>query len=193
MSCADFDWKGFVLGEATAAERTRLESHLAGCASCRGEVDQLRVAMSTLERLPQLEPPRRISFVSDPVLEPSVWRRFWRSGPQLGFAAAAMLSCAILVHAFVGRTPAPTAPAVTSALSQAEVDARIQQEVERRLPASMAGLRKDSDATLERVSEIEKRMQRERLQDQQAVRDSFGYLERQIGLVYRSANQAGGD
>lgn len=192
MTCAGFDWKAYVLDEVAAAERDSYEKHLAACAHCAGEIQELRLTLVALHRLPQLEPPRRISFVSDPVIQPSWWQRFWRSAPQLGFASAGLLSVALVAGAWILR-PVPTSPAPIAQLSQSQIDERVQREVEKRLPVLTAEAQKQNEAALARVAELEKRVQEQRSQDLKDVRESFGYLERQMGTLYRNASQVGGD
>ena len=192
MTCAGFDWKAYVLDEVAAAERDSYEKHLAGCAHCASEIQELRLTLVALRRLPQLEPSRRISFLSDPVIQSSWWQRFWRSAPQLGFASAGLLSVALVAGAWILR-PGPTSPAPISQLTQSQIDERVQQEVEKRLAVLTAEAQKQNEAALARVTELEKRVQEQRSRDLKDVRESFGYLERQMGTLYRNASQVGGD
>jgi hypothetical protein len=196
MTCHEFDWKAFVLDEVSAADREGGERHLAACPRCVETVHQLQLTLATLNRLPQVEPPRRISFVSDPVLAPSWWRRLWYSGPQLGFASAALLSLAILAGSWMVRiAPRETAPSFAGqpAVTDAQLEERIRSEVARRLPALLEQARKENDAALARVLGLEKRLTDQRRQDIRDVRESFGYLERQLGALYRNTSQVGGD
>src|SRR5262245_1841869 len=110
VGCSPFDLRDYFFGELSREDHKAVDRHVASCAGCREEFENLRLAQSTLLSLRDEEPPRRIAFVSDPVFEPSWWRRVWRSGPALGFASAAMLSAAILVHAVAVRPVAATAP-----------------------------------------------------------------------------------
>lgn len=101
MSCSQFDLKSYFLGEPDAAGRGAVEEHLKGCLSCREELDRLRLTRAALASVPDEEMPHRIAFVSDKIFEPRGWARFWGSAPRLGFASAAMLSVAIIIHGFV--------------------------------------------------------------------------------------------
>jgi len=94
------DLKAYVVGEATRQERGLVEDHVRGCQSCREELDRLNLTRSALASLEDEEIPRRIAFVSDRVFEPRWWQTIWRSGPVMGFASAALLAAAILVHGF---------------------------------------------------------------------------------------------
>jgi len=104
MSCANYDWKAYVLNELTANEKLEHEQHLAGCAECREEQESLRVTTVLLARLPQAEPPRRIAFVSDPVMEPKWWQRLVTVGPRWVFASSCVLALAIVAHGYMVKT-----------------------------------------------------------------------------------------
>lgn len=96
-SCSQIDVKDYFFGEAPEAA-----AHVASCSMCTAELDQLRAVRVTLLSVREEELPQRIGFVSDKIFEPSPVRRFfanfWMSGARLGFASAAMLSCALLVY-----------------------------------------------------------------------------------------------
>ncbi len=80
------------------------------------------------------EIPQRIAFVSDKVFEPSPWRRwwagFWNSAARLGFASAAILAVAIVVRP-VSRAPMPAGASPVQAVSEAEIQSRIDAAVTR--------------------------------------------------------------
>jgi hypothetical protein len=94
-------------------------------------LDRLRGTEAVLLSLPDEEIPQRIGFVSDPVFQPSAFRRgweaFWGSAARLGFASAAMLSVALMVFAFVRPTPPASAPA--PAFDRAALDADFSQRM----------------------------------------------------------------
>jgi hypothetical protein len=94
--CQSFNVKDHFFGELPDTA-----NHLAACAECAAELDQLRAVRGALLTLREEEPPQRIGFVSDKIFEPSPLRRFfnsfWLSGARLGFAGAAMLSVSLLV------------------------------------------------------------------------------------------------
>ena len=98
MSCSPFDLKEFFLKELADPQRRQVEAHVKSCEPCREELDRLQLTESALFSLRDEEIPQRIAFVSDPIFEPSPWRRFltdfWGSTARLGFASAAMLSAA---------------------------------------------------------------------------------------------------
>jgi anti-sigma factor RsiW len=142
MNCSQFDLKGYVLGELTAAERSGVEGHLKACRTCGEEMERLRLTSTALASLGDEELPRRIAFVPDGVFEPKSWARWWNSGPRLGFASAAMLSLAILVHGF-------------TTYLQGQRTAELMAEAERRME-----IHRQSDlvAMQETVSMLQKRM-----------------------------------
>jgi len=149
MSCSPFDLKDYFFEELDDAGRKQVEAHVTGCRACRDELQRLRLTGTTLVSLREEEIPRRIAFVSDPVFEPSPWRRwligFWNTPARLGFASAAMLSAALVVFALA--RPAPVAPlpvaqvpAVVTApavqpVSDAAIQARIDQAADRAVAA----------------------------------------------------------
>jgi hypothetical protein len=145
MSCSPFDLKDYYFEELGGAERKQVEAHVTGCRACRDELQRLRLTGTTLLSLREEEIPRRIAFVSDPVFEPSPWRRwwsgFWNTPARLGFGSAALVSAALVVFALA--RPAPVAPVrlavapavvtaqTTPAISDAAIQARIEQAADR--------------------------------------------------------------
>ena len=200
MTCPEFDWKGYVLDELPDPERRRMEEHLQSCAACSQEVEALTLTTAALRRLPAREMPRKISFVSDPIFEPNWWQRFWSSAPRLGFAAAAMLSLAIVVHAFVPRAAAPQAPAPV--VASAGMEQRIQEEVARRLPAAVnAAVNAQVQTRIQpamaefagRLDAYQKQARDQRNADLRDIDAAFTSLQKKVNNVYLSAARYGGD
>ncbi len=85
----------YLLDELGPAERAEVEAYLQTSPAGRAELERLRLTHSALLHLPEEEIPRRIAFVSDPVLEPSLRQRFWRGllggAPRLAMGLAAVL------------------------------------------------------------------------------------------------------
>ncbi|MGD0047659.1 MAG: zf-HC2 domain-containing protein [Bryobacteraceae bacterium] len=149
MSCSPFDLKDYFFDELDGAERKQVEAHVTACRVCRDELNRLRLTGTTLLSLREEEIPRRIAFVSDPIFEPSAWRRwwsgFWNTPARLGFGSAALLSAALVVFALA--RPAPVqpvrlvqGPAVETAqavqpVSDAAMQARIEQAADRAVAA----------------------------------------------------------
>lgn len=128
MSCSQYDWKAYALGELNATERSSAEGHAATCVACREEVAGLRLTLDAMSTLREEDVPRRIAFVSDKVFEPRWWQRLW--SPT--FAAAMLIAAAILVHAFArpGADPAAIEAQVNTAVTKAvaTIEARHEQE-----------------------------------------------------------------
>ena len=144
MSCSPFDLRDYYFKDLAENERRLTEVHVKTCAHCREELDRLRGTETALLALPDEEIPQRIGFVSDPVFQPSAFRRgwdaLWGSAARLGFASAAMLSIALVVLALtrpVPQAPAP-APAITSAVLEAEVSKRVNDAVAKAVAESEA-------------------------------------------------------
>ena len=177
MSCSSADLKGYFLGELSPAERGPVEKHLGACAACREELERLDSTRAALAALAEETPPQRIAFVSDKVFEPRWWQTIWRSGPAMGFASAALLAAAILVHAYAR----PTAASVDTA----RMEQRIEQQVDVRTGAAVtkavaaAEERQDQRIT-QAVATAEKRFD---AQYQRALVDA-----RQMADYYRDQN-----
>jgi len=143
MSCSSVDLKAYFLGELKAGERSGVEKHLAACGDCREEMNRLDATRAALVVLVDEEPPQRIAFVSDKIFEPRwferIWfERIWQSGPVMGFASAAVLATAILVHAYARPPAAPVNTAQTVPAAQMEqMRQRIEQEVSSRVGAEV--------------------------------------------------------
>src|SRR5579862_1364958 len=95
MSCSDYDWKAYALGEIDPGARGQAEAHAAACSSCREQLAGFRLTLDAMSTLRGGEIPKRIAFVSDQGFEPRWYQMFLRPS----FAAAAVLAAAILVHA----------------------------------------------------------------------------------------------
>ncbi len=131
MSCTDFDWKAYALGELDRASANEAKSHAAGCAACREELAGVQLTLAAMNSLRDEEMPRRIAFVSDKVFEPKWYQRLWSPN----FAAACVVAAAILVHAFAGHpaSDAQIQARVDSAVTKAvaDVEARHNEQMTR--------------------------------------------------------------
>jgi anti-sigma factor RsiW len=186
MNCPSVDLKALVFGELAGEELRPVEDHLAHCEDCRLEADRLRMTGAALFALRDEEVPRRIAFVSDKVFEPRWWQRVWRSGPALGFASAALLSGAILVHAFNTRAPVVTPPpADTAAIEQ-----RIGNEVNRRVESAVAASEaRQQRKTVELLAAAERRYEQLRKDDMLAAAANIDLMHKQLTRVYVASNQ----
>jgi hypothetical protein len=201
MNCGDFDPKDLALGEIAGAARQEAEAHVAGCEACKAKAEAARLTVSALRLSADHEIPRRIAFVSDPVFEPSWWQRFWRSGPQAGFASAVIVAGAIVAHGFL----APDAAAGPAAASAA-VERRVSDEVARRLPeavdaavdarvkAVLAELEQRIDSMdRTRMASLERKFDSERRGEMKNLESAFNIIERRLAVIQASAARYGGD
>jgi len=144
MSCSPFDLRDYYFKDLAENERRLTEVHVKTCARCREELDRLRGTETALLTLRDEEIPQRIGFVSDPVFQPSAFRRgweaLWGSAARLGFVSAAMLSAALLVFSLT--RPAPQAgvraPGLDRAALEAEVSKRVNDAVAKAVAESEA-------------------------------------------------------
>jgi len=174
MSCSPFDLRDYYFKDLAENERRLTEVHVKTCAHCREELDRLRGTETALLALPDEEIPQRIGFVSDPVFQPSAFRRgwdaLWGSAARLGFASAAMLSVALLVFSLTRPVPQPTAPA--PALTRTAIEAEMQADFSRRL----------NDAVAKAVAQSEARQARQ-TQELLAASEKRHTLETQAMMV----------
>src|SRR5271157_3425040 len=160
MSCSPFDLRDYFLRELADPQQRQVEAHVKVCQQCREELDRLRITEAALVSLRDEEIPQRIAFVSDKIFEPTPWRRwwaaFWGSTARLGFAAAALLSVAIAIHAFrpapapIGRENSRAAAAVAP-VSEDEIRQRIQAAVDKAIPEIEARYAKRADQLVKAV------------------------------------------
>lgn len=192
MNCQAIDLKAYSFGEGTAEERRAAELHLKTCHECAEELGQLQLLSAALGGLREEEPPRRIAFVSDKVFEPNWWQRLWASGPRLGFAAAGMLSAAILVHGFVvGQQPKQVVVrevAVSGTAGAQASQAQIDEAVTKAVAQVRSELEQSQNAKIDRLlAATEKKYELERAA-LAAVADENELLRKQNrGLQIRTA------
>jgi hypothetical protein len=165
MSCSPFDLKDYFFEELDGAQRKQVEAHVTACGACREELNRLRLTGTTLLSLREEEIPRRIAFVSDPVFEPSPWRRwlagFWNTPARLGFGSAALLSAALVVFALARpaaiqpvrlvQVPAVKTAQPVPAISEAAIQARIDQAADRAVAARTQQLKDEVAAERQRL------------------------------------------
>ena len=164
MNCSPFDLRDYFLKELPDSERRQVEAHVRNCQPCLEELDRLRLTEAALFALREEEIPRRIGFVSDQVFEPSAWRRWWAglwgSTARLAFAAAAMLSVAILVSALrpveqIAVRPGP--PQIVKAVSETEIQSRVDTAVAQAVAQVDA---RQTEKTKQLVADLESTRQR---------------------------------
>ncbi len=191
MSCSPGAIKDLLFGELDAGQARRVKEHLQQCARCREEFERLQFTQTALHSLRDEELPRRIAFVSDNVFEPRWWQKVWNSGPRLGFASAAMLAAAIMVHAFVR-----PAPAVVATSDSAAIEARVAAEVSRRIePAVRAAVAEAEARQAKRAEELvaatRKRFELQRDSDRVAVAEAFTVLQKRYNVLQLASADLG--
>ena len=188
----DYDLRDYYFDALDEEQSQQVRNHLHRCEQCTAELEQLRLTALALHALPEEEMPRRIAFVSDKVFEPSPLARwfqsFWLSGARLGAVAALFLGVAILVHAFrpaqVIRVVA--APAATTNVDRASVQAAIDSAVAKAVSASEARLEARSDAKLQRVIEEDDRQRRASMS---RVAEMLDAMDRQNRVMTVASNR----
>lgn len=192
MTCS-FDLKEYALGESSREDAARIEAHVPHCEGCREELARLQLTQSTLLALREEEMPRRIAFVSDKVFEPRWYQRLWNSGPQLGFIAASLVACAILVHAFAARPAAPPAASLDVAAIEQRVERELSARWETALQSAVARAVADSEARQERkTAELLEAAERRNELDRRATIEAFTeqtrLLQKQVSSMYITAH-----
>ena len=196
MSCSPFDLRDSVFGELDAAQTRAVQAHVRSCSNCAAELARLRLTETALFSLREEELPRRIAFVSDKIMPPRIWEArwwsaWWNSAPRLGFAAAAMLSTAILLHGFLSRPLAPApAPAAAALIDQAQLDARVTAAVAQ----AVAAVETAQEIRLAKtVRQVEKRYAALREEDLMNLEASYNLANQKMKARYASAmRQAAG-
>ena len=197
MNCSLEDLKAYFLGELASRDKTALEDHVRACGSCSEELERLNLTQTARLALEEEEVPRRISFVSDKVFEPRWYQTIWRSGPAMGFASAVILAAAILVHGFTVQgfaRPAGASPAAPS-VDTAQIEQRIEREVNARLDAVVA--KSVSDAQAKQATEFakvldatERRFESRRQADLATVQQAAKYYEQKMSRWEIALNDA---
>jgi anti-sigma factor RsiW len=181
MSCSPFDLRDYFLKELRPEELGQMERHLKACSHCQQELERLRVTGAALATMVDEEIPRRISFVSDKVFEPSPFRRFWRdiwgSSARLGFASAAMLSAALVFFAL----ERPGAPVSANPALARQVESAVQKavaETEAREERKMVEL----------LAAADQRHAQQRDADLRAIDDQLSVLQKSYNVMLLTSN-----
>jgi anti-sigma factor RsiW len=196
MSCSPIALKDYLLNELADSDRRTLEAHIKTCPACCEELDRLRLTEAALFSLREEEIPQRIAFVSDPVFQSSGWRRwwaaFWASPARVGFAAAAMLSAAVVFSAATRPAapaiqarvqPAPVAVQSAAAVSESELAERIQAAVDKAVNASQ-------ERQMARVKALVDELEQSRQQLKLAAAD-FDWSQRHEAIMRVASNKYG--
>jgi hypothetical protein len=128
-------------GEGTAADRARVQTHLAQCAQCRALDQELRAVLTAVETAPLTEPPSGFEREMWARIEPllpvqQTWRTRWTAMmPQLAVAASIGI---LMVAAFTAgrvwerpRTGAEESAVEDRALNERLLRAEVEDHLER--------------------------------------------------------------
>jgi anti-sigma factor RsiW len=186
MNCSTDDVKAYFLNELPAAERALVEKHARACPNCREELERLNITEKALLTFEEEEPPRKIAFVSDKVFEPRWFEKLWHSGPVLGFASAAILAAAIVVHAFARPVAVPT-------VDSAQMEQRIERDVNARLEGAVAKAVSETMAREDQkismvLNAAEKRYEFQRQSDLAAAQQSIAYYQQKMNRWLVASN-----
>jgi len=184
MNCSTVDLKAYFLGEVARAEKSSVEDHVRACQSCREELDRLKLTDTALRSLVDEDAPQRIAFVSDKVFEPRWYRSIWRSGPAMGFASAALLAAAIFAHGFSPNGYAR--PAAAATVNTAQMEQRIEREVNLRLDAAAV---RQSQQMANLLDAAELRYESKRQADLAGVQQAARYYKDQTARLMMAANK----
>jgi hypothetical protein len=194
MSCSPFDLRDYYFKDLAENERRLTEVHVKTCAHCREELDRLHGTEAALLALPDEEIPQRIGFVSDPVFQPSAFRRgwdaLWGSAARLGFASAAMLSVALVVFSITRPVPqaGAQAPAVARAALQADFSRRVNDAVAKAVSESEA---RQAQQTQELLAASEKRQALETQAMRVRVEEYIEVENKHRNTLTLASNEAG--
>ena len=196
MNCSSENLKAYFLGELSSRDKAPVEDHVRACESCREELERLKLTQTALLALEEEEVPRRISFVSDKVFEPRWYETIWRSGPAMGFASAVILAAAILVHGFTVQGFArPAVAPSTPAVDTAQIEQRIEREVNARLDTMVS--KSVNDAQARQAAEFakvldatERRFESRRQTDLATVQQAAKYYEQKMSRWEIALNDA---
>lgn len=126
MTCSNYDWNAYTLGELDLATRREAETHAATCPACREELAHTRLTLDALSVLREVDPPRRIAFVSDKIFEPGWWEKCRQMFRAPSFAGALVIAAAILVHGWA--RPALDQREIQAVVARAVADTQMQYE-----------------------------------------------------------------
>jgi hypothetical protein len=176
--------RDYAFDELGGDELRSMEKHIACCASCAADLDQLRLTTALLRVLPDREIPQRIAFVSDKVFHPSPIARFflgfWNSTPRLGFASAFILAVALIVSAY--HRPAPVSvPTQSGAVSLDTVNQIVKQNVADAVAQVHAQDERLMKAALENA---ERRHEEQNRALSVAVKDDMEVMQKRLGVAW---------
>jgi len=172
--------RDFAFDELAAPERRAMEQHIAGCADCDADLNELRLTTAALRILPDQEIPQRIAFVSDKVFPPSPVARFfggiWNSAARLGFASCCVIAAALVVSAW--HRPAAR---VEVAARTPDVSGIVAQKVAQEVNSAVARIRtEDAQLTKAALDAAERRHEREHRMLLVSMQENFDVMQKRL-------------
>jgi hypothetical protein len=150
-------------------------------------LDRLNFTQSALASLGDEEIPRRIAFVSDRVFEPRWWQTMWHSGPAMGFASAALLAAAILVHGVEAR-PVAAVP-VVPVVDAAQIEKQVESELNVRVQAAVSQAQAKQSAEFAKIVSA---TERQRQADLATFQQASEYYQKQMARLEVASNTSYG-
>ena len=95
-------------------ERQEVERHLAGCTSCRDDLESLRGAVTLLRRMPQVPVPRSFRLTEAPVESGLPWMTRYAAPFRYATAVAGLLFLGVILGDVLIPTNGVTTPAADS-------------------------------------------------------------------------------
>jgi hypothetical protein len=178
------DW---IFDELSASEIRDLQLHVEHCSSCASVLEQCREVHRTLaSQLLEKELPAHLEFMwGKPRGQFSGLRgSFWRATALAGIAAVVFL--AITLTGYVGRRTHPLTGTqeAKAALTQAQVNAMIQDAMEQNL----ARERKEFEVANQKLAAS---LRQQRVQELASVAAKLQYLEATQSAVWKESQQQG--
>ena len=121
--CVALEYKliEYLDGRSQPSDRRAVEEHLAGCASCRAQAEELRTVFTALDDVPAIFPsPSFDATLRARVAAEPAPRRFWSwvPSPRLAFAVTALVAMSV----WIGSMPRTTAPLAATGQISTEAD-----------------------------------------------------------------------
>lgn len=167
--------RDYAFDELPAGERREMERHLAGCAPCATELEQLRLTTAALRSLPEQEIPQRIAFVSDKIFEPSPVARFFA---YLRKSAPVLIASAALIAALV--RPAPEVKTIVQTAAGVNVNQQIDEAVARAVRQVKA---EDARITKVAIEAAEAKHDREHRMIVAAMEQNLEVMQKRMGAM----------
>ena len=111
------DLSAYIDGQLNPRRREAVEGHLAGCAYCRQELEELRAMVGMLQRVTEVETPRSFTLTEVPTVAPA-WTVRYTAPLRYATATAALLLVAVVTGDLVTSSQASEPMRATMEASQ---------------------------------------------------------------------------